>query len=167
MFWSVWLPLCIVAFLIIGPKLNRKLGVWIANQGGPLFWVFLVAAVTFVGLVINTVFAPLAKTVYPDLKNPIYLTPIPGNQDNKYLISTEDLIHGEKYTLYFLNSETGIPEQITFDHSQVRIVYDNPPRPFSAKILYTCKAKRFWLLHCTNPSPYLYELHLPTDPILK
>ncbi|KKS62416.1 MAG: hypothetical protein UV29_C0016G0032 [Candidatus Collierbacteria bacterium GW2011_GWD2_42_50] len=82
----------IVAFLLIGPKLNKELGFWIADQGGTLLWVFVVVAVVFIGSIINSSFVPLAKTVYPDLKNPIYLTPIPGNQDNKYLISTEDLI---------------------------------------------------------------------------
>ena len=167
MFWLIWLPLCIVAFLIIAPILNKKLGVWIKN-GGLGGWSFIVVFVAFIGLVINFGTPPqTANTVYPDLQNPIYLVQIPGNQDNKYLISTEDLINGEEHILYILDRETGIPKQVTFSHSQLRIIYDNPSRPFLAKIIYSCETSPFWLLICSNPSPYLYELHLSDNSILK
>lgn len=165
MFWLVWLPLSIIAFLIIAPILNKKLR-FLIEDGGLAVWTYIVMLVVLIGLVINFVATPTAKTVYPDLKNPVNLVQIPGNQDNKYIIYTEDLTNGEEYILYRLNG-AGIPEQITFSHSELRIVYDNPSRPFLAKILYTCKASRFWLLTCTNPSPYLYELHLSSNSILR
>lgn len=166
MFWLVWLPLFILAFFIIVPKFNMNLRVWLAANDGPKILILLVIIVAFVGFAINFGVIRTAKTVYPDLKNPVNLVQIPGNQDNKYLIYTEDLTNGEEYILYRLNG-AGIPEQITFSHSELRIVYDNPSRPFLAKILYTCKASRFWLLTCTNPSPYLYELHLSSNSILR
>ena len=167
MFWLVWLPLSLIAFFIIVPQFNKNLKVWLAENDGVWLLVLSVIALVLVGLAINFTGLSPTKTVYPDLKNPVYLTQLPGNQDNKYLIYTEDLINGEEYILYSLNSETGIPKQITFSHGELRLVYDNPSRPFLAKILYTCKAKRFWRLNCNNPSPYFYELHLSTDSILK
>ena len=101
-------------------------------------------------------------SVYSDTNHPQYLVSIPGYDTPKYLISTESLEGGENYT-FALNASQ---EMQTFSASLVRIVTDDPTRPFIAEIKHTCDGKKLWVPFCLNPSPYRYEIHIPTGSII-
>ena len=170
MFWVLWLPIAAFAVMLIFVIVDCiRWGFWHDFFNNLLMislvtmLIFMVASV--VSLIVAT-YVP-AKTVYSDAENPVYLVQIPENKDNKYLISTEDLKQGEIYSYYFKNSDTGISELATIDRSKARVVFDSPTQPFFAEIKYTCAASKFWLIDCTNLSPYKIEFHLPEDSILK
>ncbi len=170
MFWALWFPLMLFGIcLIIGIVFAIK-----KKKSAPLGYGFLIgfgvgAIACICGLGYNQEQADSnLKSVYADLQNPVYIETIPGSTDGqKYLIYTEDVTRGGVYNYYYLNANTNIPEYASIVSAQIRFVYDNPSKPYYAEIKADCKAKRLWVLTCTNPSPYRLEFHLPPDSILK
>lgn len=170
MFWIVWLPL-IVLFLVAlisilydissGVDLDSILeALWRGIKVG--FWVFVV------GIVINIVGAATitANLVYADIEHPIYLARVPDQNTPKYIVSTEALNSGGVYTYYFINNH-GVPDSANSNPSYIRLVEDNPAKPFYAPVKHTCPFNRFWFLWCSSNSPYTMEFHVPPDSILK
>jgi hypothetical protein len=171
MFWIFWLPIIVFVAMMIWSVIDIVVGFgdW-DDFAQYIFISFLTAAIVFMIFGLGSVlisYAVPAKSVYSDTENPVYLVQFPGSENNQYLISTEDLKSGEKYSYYFINPETGIPEQEFIDRSKARLVFDNPEKPFYAEVKYTCPASEFWLVDCASTSPYKIEFHLPDNSILK
>ena len=170
MFWILWLPLfvflCIFVTATIKSIIKKKPNYSLSGFLWGLLWGLFIVSV---GLIINQQLSisNVAK-VYADLENPVYIETIPGNTDgNKYLIYTENVADGGTYNYYYLNSESSIPKYAEIKSAEVRLVYDNPAKPFFVEIKAICSSKKIWLLWCTNPSPYKVEFHLSEDAIIK